>query len=86
MFTMAKDMAKAVMDSKMYELWNYNENPLMENWSNCYLFNLEDAGSNPAGLDKSSNKEYILYRGFGYTPLVEHLINKYNHIPCSLGE
>ncbi|MDE6987873.1 MAG: RagB/SusD family nutrient uptake outer membrane protein, partial [Bacteroides acidifaciens] len=44
-----------------YQIWNYNSNEKIKNQSNLYLFNLEDAGSNPAGLTKSSNKEFILY-------------------------
>lgn len=44
-----------------YQIWNYNSNEKIKNQSSLYLFNLEDAGSNPAGLTKSSNKEFILY-------------------------
>ncbi|WP_347840412.1 RagB/SusD family nutrient uptake outer membrane protein [uncultured Draconibacterium sp.] len=64
MYTMAKNLAKDVMDNGGYELWNYNDQ--LNNWSNLYLFNLEDDGSNPAGLTKASNKEFILYTKFDY--------------------
>ena len=50
-----------VMKRGGYQIWNYNSNEKIKNQSNLYLFNLEDAGSNPAGLTKSSNKEFILY-------------------------
>lgn len=50
-----------VMKKGGYQIWNYNSNDKIKNQSNLYLFNLEDAGSNPAGLTKSSNKEFILY-------------------------
>jgi len=67
MLTESNTLAKDVMDNGGYELWDYNdEYPELKNWSNLYLFNLEDAGSNPAGLDKSSNKEFILYTKFDY--------------------
>ncbi|WNH10580.1 RagB/SusD family nutrient uptake outer membrane protein [Thalassobellus suaedae] len=59
MFQQAADLSKSVMDSGNFELWNYNDE--LNNLSMYYLFNLEDAGSNPAGLDKSTNKEFILY-------------------------
>ncbi|MCW0482382.1 RagB/SusD family nutrient uptake outer membrane protein [Gaoshiqia sediminis] len=65
MFTLAKNLAKDVMDNGGYELWNYNSQ--LNNLSNLYLFDLEDEGSNPAGLDKSTNKEYILYTMFDYS-------------------
>jgi hypothetical protein len=52
------------MDEGGYELWNYNS--LLDNKSSFYLFNLEDAGSNPAGLDKSTNKEFILYNKYDF--------------------
>ena len=64
MLTEARDLAKDIMDNGGYELWNHND--VLNNWSNLYLFNLEDEGSNPAGLDKSTNKEYILYSKFDF--------------------
>ncbi len=64
MLSEAKDLAKDVIDRGGYELWNYNSQ--LNNWSSLYLFNLEDEGSNPAGLDKSTNKEFILYSMFDY--------------------
>ena len=58
------DVLKTVMDEGGYELWNYNS--LLDNKSSFYLFNLEDGGSNPAGLDKSTNKEFILYNKYDF--------------------
>lgn len=57
-------LAKDVMGNGGYELWNYNS--VLNNMSMCYLFNLEDGGSNPAGLDKSTNKEFILSNKYDY--------------------
>ena len=67
--TMAKNLSKEIIDSNTFELWKGVEdvssissvkNPEM--YAHCsyyYLFNLEGTDSNPAGLDKSSNKEAI---------------------------
>ena len=57
-------LAKDVMSNGGYQLWNYNSQ--LNNYSMYYLFNLEDAGSNPAGLDKSTNKEFILYNKYDF--------------------
>lgn len=74
MLTMAKQLSKEVIDSGDYELWKGVEsassaaNPEMyANTSYFYLFNLEDAKSNPSGLTKSSNKEAIFRSVFDYT-------------------
>lgn len=64
MLTMSNQLAKEIMDNGGYELWDYNNQ--LDNWSMLYLFNLEDEGSNPAGLTKASNKEYILYTKYDY--------------------
>ncbi len=66
MLQKSNTLAKDIMDNGGFELWDYNHIPEMKNWSNLYLFNLEDAGSNPAGLDKSSNKETILASKFDF--------------------
>ncbi|RED95972.1 RagB/SusD family nutrient uptake outer membrane protein [Marinoscillum furvescens] len=58
MLTEAIAQARDVMDNGGYELWNYNEE--LDSLSNWFLFNLEDAESNPAGLTKASNKEFII--------------------------
>lgn len=60
-------LSKQVIDKGGYELWNNNDNEKMKNQSNLYLFNLEDAGSNPAGFTKESNKEFILYGVYDFT-------------------
>lgn len=57
-------LSKDVMDNGGFELWNYNEE--LNNLTMYYLFNLEDAGSNPAGLDKSTNREFIFYSKYDY--------------------
>ena len=64
MLTMSNQLAKEVMDDGGYELWDYNSQ--LDDISMYYLFNLEDEGSNPAGLTKSSNKEFILYTKYDY--------------------
>ena len=50
-----------VMTNGKYSIWNQNGVAAMQKMSNRYLFCLEDADSNPAGLTKSSNNEFILY-------------------------
>jgi hypothetical protein len=55
------------MDNGGYSLWNYNSTAGMINESYYYLFNLEDAGSNPGGLTKASNNEFILYGVYDVT-------------------
>lgn len=54
-------LSEDVMTNGGYALWNYNSNSSMQNMSSRYLFCLEDAGTNPAGLTKSSNNEFIIY-------------------------
>jgi len=63
----AAALCKEIMDNGGYELWNKNADSKMANSSSWYLFNLEDAGSNPGGYDKSTNKEFILYSVYDYT-------------------
>src|SRR5882757_4744082 len=65
--TDAAAMCQDVMSNGGYELWNKNTVTGMINLSSWYLFNLEDAGSNPGGFDKSGNKEFILYNVYDYT-------------------
>ncbi len=60
-------MCQDVIDNGGYSLWNKNDNTNMAKSSSWYLFNLEDAGSNPGGYDKSSNNEFILYSVYDYT-------------------
>lgn len=65
--TDAVAMCEDIMNNGGYELWNKNSDPKMGNRSSWFLFNLEDAASNPGGYDKSSNKEFILYSVYDYT-------------------
>ena len=58
-------LTQSVMNSGAFELWDYNAS--LDNLSSNFLFNLEDSGSNPAGLDKSTNKEFILYGKYDFT-------------------
>ncbi|RNL82376.1 RagB/SusD family nutrient uptake outer membrane protein [Sinomicrobium pectinilyticum] len=64
MLAQAVTLSKDIMDNGGFELWNYNEE--LNNLTMYYLFNLEDSGSNPAGLDKSTNKEFIFYSKYDY--------------------
>ena len=63
-FSTVVSLCKDVMDNGGYELWDYNS--VLDNYCTRYLYNLEDAGSNPAGLDKSSNKEFIIQSIYDY--------------------
>jgi starch-binding outer membrane protein, SusD/RagB family len=63
----AATQCKEIMDNGGYSLWNYNNTAGMINESYYYLFNLEDAGSNPGGLTKASNNEFILYGVYDVT-------------------
>jgi hypothetical protein len=65
--TDAAALCQDVMDNGGYSLWNKNADPRMTNLSSWYLFNLEDAGSNPGGYDKSTNNEFLLYKVYDYT-------------------
>jgi hypothetical protein len=56
--TEAVALAKDVMQKGGYKLWNYNST--LSNRSNYYLFNIDGTGSNPAGLDKTTNNEFII--------------------------
>ncbi len=55
-----------IMASGIYSIWNKNANTAMAKSSSWYLFNLEDAASNPGGYDKTTNKEFILYSVYDY--------------------
>ncbi|MFD2034760.1 RagB/SusD family nutrient uptake outer membrane protein [Belliella marina] len=64
MLQQSAGLSKEVMDSGSFGLWNYNNE--LNNLTMYYLFNLEDAGSNPAGLDKSTNREFIFYSKYDF--------------------
>ena len=59
LLTIAKDAAKKVMDRGNYKLF-YNDKLGMQSYR--YMFILEDAQCNPAGLTTDANTEYILAR------------------------
>lgn len=54
-------LCEDVMTNGKYSIWNHNGVSSMQKMSNRYLFCLEDADSNPAGLTKASNNEFIIY-------------------------
>ncbi|WP_308993896.1 RagB/SusD family nutrient uptake outer membrane protein [Mariniflexile litorale] len=56
--TDAISLSKNVIENGGYQLWDYNNQ--LNNLSSYFLFNLEDAESNTAGLDKTTNKEFII--------------------------
>ncbi len=58
------ELTESVIDDGGYSLWNYDES--LDDKSMYYLFCLEDEGSNPAGLTKSSNNEFIFYHMCDY--------------------
>lgn len=58
--TEAAALAKDVMQKGGYKLWNYNSTTGFNNRSSYYLFCIDGSGSNPAGLDKTTNNEFIL--------------------------
>lgn len=55
----AAKSAKQVIDSKQFEVFNP---AILGDSAQKYMFILEDVKSNPAGLQKSTNKEYIFSR------------------------
>ena len=74
--TMAKDLSHKVMTNPAFSLWmgveSVPENiphgeELYAHTSYFYLFNLEDAASNPNGLAKDSDHESIFRTVFDYT-------------------
>ena len=62
--TEAATLAKDVMDNGGYKLWNYNST--LNNRSYYYLFSIDGANANPAGLDKTTNSEFILKSMYDY--------------------
>jgi hypothetical protein len=58
--TEAATLAKDVMDNGGYALWDYNSTSSINKRSSYYLFSIDGPGSNPAGLDKNTNNEFII--------------------------
>ncbi|MGQ1784583.1 MULTISPECIES: RagB/SusD family nutrient uptake outer membrane protein [unclassified Saccharicrinis] len=56
----AAEMCEDVMNEGSYELWDYSSE--LSGMSHYFMVNIEASNSNPLGLDKTSNKEFILYR------------------------
>lgn len=54
-------LCENVMDDSAYSLWNYNSTASMQQMSNRYLFCIENSASNPVGMGKDTNHEFILY-------------------------
>ncbi|WP_044237172.1 RagB/SusD family nutrient uptake outer membrane protein [Flexithrix dorotheae] len=65
MFAGAKQAALDVMNSGAYELWDHRHDIGDDHL--YYLFNLEDGGSNPGGLTKADNREYIFQTVYDFT-------------------
>lgn len=65
--TDAAAQCKEIMDNGGYSLWNYNATAGMINESYYYLFNLDGKDSNPGGLTKTTNNEFILYGVYDVT-------------------
>jgi hypothetical protein len=65
MLTEAKSEALAVMNSGEFELWDHRDD--IGETHLYYLFILEDAASNPAGLTKADNKEFIMQTVFDFS-------------------
>ncbi len=65
LLTEAKNLASQVMTSGAFELWDHREDIGDDHL--FYLFTLEDAGSNPAGLTKADNKEFIFQTVYDFT-------------------
>lgn len=67
----AADAAKAVIESNSFSLFY---NPVLGETSQKYMFILEDAKCNPAGLQKKDNTEYIFSRCYD-EELYRHNLN-----------
>ncbi len=93
MLTEAKTQSEAVMNSGSFELWDHQDDmgagyseEFSEEYNDrtlFYLFNLEDAQSNPGGFTKASNKEYIFQTIYDYTyaQINENLTHTKPHCP-----
>ncbi|HUX59349.1 MAG TPA: RagB/SusD family nutrient uptake outer membrane protein [Bacteroidales bacterium] len=87
MLTDAKATALDVMNNGPFELWD-KRTQIVENGDPVdynhlfYLFCLEDAQSNPAGLTKADNKEFIFYNVYDY--VLKKANSNLNHSkPCT---
>jgi len=81
MLTEARQQSLDVINSGAYELWDYRDEIGEDHL--FYLFNLEDGGSNPAGLTKADNKEFIFQTvfDFNYRKINENLTHARPHTP-----
>jgi len=61
----AKSLAKEIIDGTTFQLFDHRDKLGNDNY--FYLFNLEDASSNPGGYTKADNKEFIFYSVYDYT-------------------
>lgn len=62
--TEAAALAKDVIDNGGYKLWDNNST--LNKRSSYFLFNIDGAGSNPIGLDKITNNEFIIKNVYDY--------------------
>ncbi|MDO4164465.1 MAG: RagB/SusD family nutrient uptake outer membrane protein [Bacteroides sp.] len=66
MLTEAASLAQEVIESGYYELWNADGTDY-DHIAYNYLFNLEDANTNPMGFTKDNNREFILQIAHDHT-------------------
>jgi hypothetical protein len=76
MLTEAKSLAGAVMSSGSFELWD-KRNTACGDDHLFYLYNLDGADSNPAGLTKADNKEFIIQTVYDFT--LKNLNKNHSH-------
>jgi len=93
MLSEAKSQAEAVMNTGTFELWDHKDDmgagyseEFSEDYNNdhlFYLFNLEDAQSNPGGYTKADNKEFIFQTIYDYTykQIRENITHAKPHCP-----
>lgn len=75
MFNEAKQLALDVIDSGNFELWDKRSTACGDDHL-FYLFNLEE-GSNPAGLTKSDNNEFIIQAVYDF--VLRNLNRNHSH-------
>jgi hypothetical protein len=90
LLTMAKNEAAKFVSGGQYadeySIWMGVEDNVSDYYkyrSNYYLFCLEESGSNPAGLDKTSNDEAIFRKCYDYSQKVYTGMNLDHSAPCS---
>ncbi|EOR93912.1 putative outer membrane protein [Arcticibacter svalbardensis MN12-7] len=71
MLTEAKSLSLAVISGTYFYLWDHRSDIVQGGTTDYshlfYLYNLEDAGSNPKGLTKADNHEFIFQTVYDFT-------------------